>query len=69
MNIASLTQTLPIMLIGMVGIFLVIVAIIGGPFSACCAGQKTFPPGIPLLDKIERRTAHSAQRASHTLCA
>ena len=28
MNIASLTQTLPIMLIGMVGIFLVIVAII-----------------------------------------
>ena len=55
MNIASLTQTLPIMLIGMVGIFL--------------AGQKTFPPGIPLLDKIERRTAHSAQRASHTLCA
>ena len=41
----------------------------GGPFSACCAGQKTFPPGIPLLDKIERRTAHSAQRASHTLCA
>ena len=36
----------------------------GGPFSACCAGQKNFPPGIPLLDKIERRTAHSAQRAS-----
>ena len=28
MNIASLAQTLPIMLIGMVGIFLVIVAII-----------------------------------------
>ena len=28
MNIASLTQTLPIMLIGMVGIFLVIAAII-----------------------------------------
>ena len=79
----------------------------GGPFSACCAGQKTSwlrcpvfaapvaaglqkadrspcsasaasaagsasalqSPGIPLLDKIERRTAHSAQRASHTLCA
>ena len=28
MNIASLTQTLPIMLIGMVGIFLVIAVII-----------------------------------------
>lgn len=28
MNIASLTQTLPIMLIGMVGIFLVIAAIV-----------------------------------------
>ena len=41
----------------------------GGPFSACCAGQKTFPPGIPLLDKIQRRTAHSPQSGSHTLCA
>ena len=30
MNIASLAQTLPIMLIGMVGIFLVIAAIVLG---------------------------------------
>ena len=26
----------------------------GGPISACCAGQKCFPPGIPLSDKIPR---------------
>ena len=31
----------------------------GAPISACCAGQKCFPPGIPLSDKISRRTAHS----------
>ena len=26
----------------------------GGPISACCAGQKSFPPGIPLFDKMKR---------------
>ena len=41
----------------------------GNPFLRAVARQKSFPPGIPLFDKIERRTAHSAQRASHTLCA
>src|SRR5699024_12004322 len=39
--------------------------LLGEPISACCAGQKFFPPNIPLLDKIWRRTAHSPQCGSY----
>ena len=41
----------------------------GEPISArSCATEIPSPWYLP-GDKIERRTAHSAQRASHTLCA
>ena len=42
----------------------------GCPCSASAASAAgSASAAQSLLDKIERRTAHSAQRASHTLCA
>ena len=41
----------------------------GEPISARSRATEIPSPWYPPGDKIKRRTAHSAQRASHTLCA
>ena len=41
----------------------------GNQFLRAAARQKSFPPNIPLLDKMVHRTMHAPQSGAHTLCA